>query len=144
MPDVKRSKVLPYSPAQMYALVDAIEAYPEFLPWCHKSEIIRRQDDEVHARLEVAAAGFHKSFTTCNRLQKDKMMEIRLIDGPFKHLEGFWRFDHEDGGCRISLDLEFEFAGRLLDFAFGAIFHQVAASLVEAFATRADQLYGAK
>lgn len=144
MSNISRNIVVSYTTAQMYSLVNAVEDYPRFLPWCVSSHILHRDDDEVKASLVISSAGFSKSFTTHNRLQKDKMIEIRLIDGPFKHLEGFWRFDHlSENTCRVSLDMEFELAGGLLNFAFGPIFHQMANSLVDAFEVRAKEIYGA-
>jgi ribosome-associated toxin RatA of RatAB toxin-antitoxin module len=89
----------------------------------------------------LAGGGFQKSFTTCNRLQKDKMIEIRLLDGPFRQLEGFWRFDAEGEHCQITLDLEFEFSSKLLALAFGPVFNQVANSLMDAFCKRAQHVY---
>ena len=140
---IKHSHIVDYTQAQMYDLVNSIEDYPEFLPWCKESSILSQDEDEIQARLTIAGGGFHKSFTTCNRLQKDKMIEIRLVNGPFKHLEGFWRFDTVDNGqSKISLDMEFEFAGKFLDFAFGPIFHQVSSTLVDAFSQRAIEIYG--
>jgi ribosome-associated toxin RatA of RatAB toxin-antitoxin module len=139
---ISRQAIVPFTPAQMFALVNDIGAYPEFLPWCQSSAVHHRDEDQVKATVVVASAGLHKSFTTHNLLQKDKMIEIRLVDGPFKHLEGFWRFDHNgDNSCQISFDLEFEFAGWLLDMAFGPIFHQVTNSLVDSFQERAEQIY---
>lgn len=141
---IQRSSQVPYSAAEMFQLVDAIETYPEFLPWCKDSKIISRNDDEVLATLTLAGGGFQKSFSTCNRMQRDKMIEIRLLEGPFKHLEGFWRFQptQQPKGCIITLDLEFEFAGRLISMAFAPIFNQIANSLVDAFTKRAIALYG--
>jgi ribosome-associated toxin RatA of RatAB toxin-antitoxin module len=143
MPDINKTLVVPYTCSQMYDLVNAIEQYPEFLPWCESAEIHHRDSDEVKASLVLYGAGIRKSFTTLNRLQKNKMIEIVLLDGPFKHLEGFWRFD--DVGTeksQVSLDLEFELPGGLLNFAFGPIFHQMANTLVDAFSARADDVYG--
>ena len=102
---VKRSRVVAYSCEQMYNLVDNIEQYATFLPYIHQAEVHHRDEVEVHASLAILAAGVSKSFTTRNRLQANKMIEIRLIDGPFKHLDGFWRFDEVDEGCLISFDL---------------------------------------
>lgn len=142
MTAIHRSKLVSYTPGQMYQLVNAIEDYPEFLPWCVGSEVYLRNEDEIKASLVVSGAGLHKSFTTHNRLQKDKMIEMRLVDGPFKHLEGFWRFEPiDEAACKVQFDLEFEFAGKLIDFAFGPIFHQMTNSLVDAFAERAQQVY---
>ena len=83
-----------------------------------------------------------KTFTTLNRMQKNKMIEMKLIDGPFKHLQGFWRFDAlEENGCKIALDLEFEFSNRVMSLAFGPIFSQIADSMVDAFCKRAVAVY---
>lgn len=143
MPIIHQVLVVPYGVADMYKLVNEVEGYPEFLPWCKTSEILHRDEDEIHARLMLAGGGFQKSFTTCNRLQADKMIEIRLLDGPFRQLEGFWKFDAQaNNGCQVTLDLEFEFANKLLAMAFGPVFNQVASTLVDAFSKRADQIYG--
>ena len=140
---INRHAIVAYSPGQMFDLVNDVATYPEFLPWCSSSKVISTSEDEVHAALNLSVGGLQKSFTTCNRLQKDKMIEIRLVDGPFKHLEGFWRFDEVEGkGSKISLDMEFEFAGMLLDMAIGPIFFQMANSLVDAFCKRAETVYG--
>jgi ribosome-associated toxin RatA of RatAB toxin-antitoxin module len=127
----------------MFALVDGIEAYPEFLPWCKSTRILSRSEDEVRATIELSKGGVEKAFTTCNRNQKNKMIEMRLIEGPFKRLEGFWRFDAlGDDGCKVSLDLEFEFASRILGMVVGPVFSQIANSLVDAFQQRAVDVYG--
>lgn len=139
---IKRSAVVPYSAAQMYELVNRIEDYPSFLPWCRSSQVHSRDEDEVHATLELAKGGMSKSFTTCNRLQKDKMIEVRLVSGPFRHLEGFWRFEHLDKGCHVSLDLEFEFHNNILSMAISPLFHPIANSLVDSFCQHARQIYG--
>lgn len=139
---ISRKEIVPYTSAQMYELVNQIEHYPEFIPWVASADLHHRDDDEVRASLLVEGAGLQKSFTTHNRLQKNKMIEIRLVDGPFKHLEGFWRFDPaaDEQSCQVSFDLEFEFAG-FLDFAFGPIFQQMTHSLVDRFTQRAQDLY---
>jgi len=140
---ISKSALVPYTPAQMFALVDDIEAYPRFLPWCRRSRVLSRNEDEVRATLELSKGGVEKAFTTCNRNQKDKMIEIRLLDGPFKRLDGYWRFDAlGEDGCKISLDLEFEFASRMLDMVVGPVFSQIANSLVDAFMKRAVDVYG--
>lgn len=141
---VKRSRVVPYSCEQMYNLVNEVEHYGEFLPYFSQSEVHHRDEDEVQATLVVAAAGMSKSFTTRNRLQKNKMIEIRLVDGPFSHLEGFWRFDEVPEGCQISFDLEFDFAGRMLSMLIGPVFEQVSNKMVDAFCDRAKEVYGAR
>lgn len=144
MPIVHQSLAVPHSITEMYQLVDRVEDYADFLPWCKESQVLSRNEDEVHATLVLAGGGFQKSFTTRNRLQKNKMIEIHLVDGPFQNLEGFWRFDPlENHSCQVTLDLEFEFSNKLLALAFGPIFHQVANTLMESFCKRAEQIYGA-
>lgn len=142
---VKRQQTVPYSPAQMYGLVNAIESYPDFVPACKEAEILSQDEDEIRAKLLFAHGAIHKSFTTSNRLQHNKMIEIKLLDGPFRHLEGFWLFEAEgENQCKIVFDLEFEFASRLLSFAFEPFFHQVTNKLVDVFVKRADEVYSAR
>lgn len=142
MTTVKKSREVNYSCEQMFGLVNAIENYAEFLPYCSESVVHHRDEDEVQATLVIGAAGMSKSFTTRNRLQLNKMIEIRLVDGPFSHLEGFWRFDETDKGCIISFDLEFEFAGRMFSMLLGPVFEQVTDKMVDAFCDRAGAVYG--
>jgi len=143
MPDINKYAEVPYTPAEMYDLVNDIEKYPEFLPWCKGAEVIVDNDDERHATLILSAAGMEHSFTTMNLLQKHKMIEMRLLNGPFKHLEGFWRFElHGDNGCKVCFDLEFEFISTLISLMVGPIFHQVLSTLVDAFVKRAEEIYG--
>ncbi len=140
---ISKSALVSYAAGDMYALVDDVGSYHKFLPWCRASRELSRNEDEVHGEIEVAYGGMHKSFTTCNRLQKNKMIEIRLVNGPFRHLEGFWRFDAlSQEACKVSLDLDFEFHNRLVGLAFGPVFNQISNSLVDAFCERARQVYG--
>ncbi len=143
MTSVKKSRIVPFSCEQMYNLVNDVERYEDFLPYFSKSLVHHRDEDEVQATLVIAAAGMSKSFTTRNRLQANKMIEIRLVDGPFSHLEGFWRFDEVPEGCNISFDLEFDFAGRMFSMFLGPVFEQVTDKMVDAFCDRAKDLYGA-
>jgi ribosome-associated toxin RatA of RatAB toxin-antitoxin module len=139
---VKKSRVVNFSCEQMYTLVNDVERYAEFLPFFSHSEVHHRDADEVQATLVIVAAGMSKSFTTRNRLQTNKMIEIRLVDGPFSHLEGFWRFDEVPEGCHISFDLEFDFAGKMLSMLLGPVFEQVTDKMVDAFCERAQAIYG--
>jgi ribosome-associated toxin RatA of RatAB toxin-antitoxin module len=143
MTTVNRNAIVPYSAAQMYALVDDIARYPEFLPWCAEAREISRTPDEVQATLTLQWKGFSKNFTTRNLLQPHKMMEIRLVDGPFKHLEGFWQFTPlGDQGSKVQLALEFEFSNHFISLAFSKVFEQISLQLVQAFCTRAVDVYG--
>lgn len=138
---VHRERTVSYSCEQMYNLVNDVEAYCTFLPYCEQSVVHHRDEDEVQATLVIGAAGMSKSFTTRNRLQANKMIEIRLVDGPFNHLEGFWRFDELANGCKVSFDLEFEFAGAMFSMLLGPIFDQVMNKIVDAFCERAEAVY---
>lgn len=142
MPFIQHSLEVPYNVSEMYKLVNHIEKYSEFLPWCTKSSVISQDEDSIQACLTLAGGGLSKSFTTSNRLQKNKLIEISLINGPFKHLEGYWSFETTSRGSRINLNLEFEFSTRLLALAFSPIFEKVANTLVQAFSERAKQIYG--
>lgn len=142
---VNRQALVPFTPAQMYVLVDDIARYSEFLPWCASSQEISRTHEEVQASLTLQWKGLSKTFTTRNLLQPHKMMEIRLVNGPFKHLEGFWKFSPlGESGCKVELSLEFEFANHLISLAFGKVFEQISQQLVTAFCERAEQVYGKK
>lgn len=138
---VKKSRTVPYSCEQMYNLVNDIEAYADFLPYFSSGVIHHQDEDEIQATLSISAAGMSKSFTTRNRLQINKMIEMRLVDGPFSHFEGFWRFDEATEGCVVSLDLEFHFAGRIFSMLLGPVFEQVTETLVDAFCERAAKIY---
>lgn len=140
---VSRSALVAYAASEMYALVDDIKTYPNFLPWCKTATILSRDEDEVRASIELARGGIQKSFTTCNRLQHNKMIEMRLVEGPFRHLEGFWRFDAlGERACKVSLDMDFEFSNKLVGMAIGPVFNQIVNSLVDAFCARAVDVYG--
>ncbi|WJW76449.1 type II toxin-antitoxin system RatA family toxin [Thiohalobacter sp. IOR34] len=140
---IRRSALVPYTPEEMFALVSDIESYPRFLPWCRSARVLERKDDEVRATIEIAKGSLHKAFTTLNREQPGKMIEMRLVEGPFRRLEGFWRFDPlGEAACKVSLDLEFDFENRMLAMVIGPVFSQIADSLVDAFHQRAVEVYG--
>ena len=140
---IQRTALVMYSPHQMFELVDNIEDYPRFLPWCRESHIIHRDDKEVEASLEIAWSGIHKNFTTRNHLYPNERIDIVLVQGPFRHLEGHWRFIAVgDRGCKVNLELEFELTGHFLDRIFQPIFHHIANSLVDFFCKRAVEVYG--
>jgi len=143
VPSISKSALVHYSAADMFALVDDVPAYKDFLPWCGGSEELSRVGDEVKASVVIAISGLNKAFTTLNRLQQNKMIEIALIDGPFKHLHGFWRFDAlAEDACKISFSLEYEFSNRLLGMAVGPVFSQIANSMLDSFCQRAEDIYG--
>lgn len=142
MANVSRSALVPFSSEQMFALVDDVPAYTEFLPWCNKATEHTRTSNEVEASIQIAKGSINKAFRTRNVLQKPGQIEMQLIDGPFKHLHGFWRF-HElkPGACKVSLDLDYEFSNPVIAMAVGPIFNQVANTLVDSFVQRARACY---
>lgn len=144
MTTITRSSLVLYTPDQMFDLVNDVEAYPSFLPWCRDSNIISKTDDEISASLDLAKGGIHHVFSTRNELVPGKSIDIKLIDGPFQHLEGHWQFGMigDNQGCRIQLDMDFEFSNRLISMALGPIFTQISGSLVDAFCKRAQEIYG--
>ncbi len=144
MTTITRNSLVTYTPQEMYDLVNDIEAYPTFLPWCRDSKIISKTDDVICASLDLAKGGIHHVFSTRNKLDPGKSIDIELIDGPFRHLEGHWEFGMigDNQGCRIQLDMDFEFSNRIIDIALGPIFTQISGSLVEAFCKRAHEIHG--
>jgi ribosome-associated toxin RatA of RatAB toxin-antitoxin module len=127
----------------MFDLVADIPSYPRFLPWCGGARVLTREDDAVTASIDIAYHGVHRTFTTRNLLQRDKMMEIRLLDGPFSYLQGFWSFAAlGEQASKITLDLEFEVANRVVATVLTPVFSSVANQMVDSFHRRARALYG--
>jgi ribosome-associated toxin RatA of RatAB toxin-antitoxin module len=140
---VSKSALVSHSAADMYALVNDIESYPRFLPWCRSTEVLSRNQEEIRATIEIAKGSLSKTFTTQNRLRPEKMIEIHLLDGPFRRLEGAWQFQElRADTCKISLDLEFEFSNPLIRMTIGPIFSHIADTMVDAFCKRAREVYG--
>jgi coenzyme Q-binding protein COQ10 len=143
MTAIHRSAIVPYSATRMFELVADIPAYPQFLPWCGGARIVSAQGDEVIASIDIAYGSVHKTFTTRNLMQRHKMLEMRLIEGPFSYLQGFWRFDaFGEEACKISLDLQFEVANKLASLVLTPVFSSIANQLVDSFHRRAVALYG--
>jgi ribosome-associated toxin RatA of RatAB toxin-antitoxin module len=142
MANVKRSALVPYSTEQMFALVNDIGAYSEFLPWCRSTIVHERTAESVEASIEIAKGTMNKAFRTQNMLQAPEKIEMQLIDGPFKHLHGYWRFSPlNDKACKVSLDLDYEFSNKVISLAIAPIFNQIANTLVDSFVQRAKQHY---
>ena len=144
VPIVSRTAIVNYTADQMFRLVTDIEAYPEFLPWCRSARArAGEEQDTTVATLEVARGPIRQSFTTCNRNTLAKSVQMQLVDGPFKYLEGCWQFKPLTGdGARVSLEIEFEFSNMLVRRAFGKVFADVTGELVDAFCRRAAAIYG--
>lgn len=142
---VERCALVPYSSQEMFRLVDDVESYPDFLPWCSDAVIEEQDGDTTVATLELHKGGVTKRFTTRNARTPYSAIDLALVGGPFRSLSGGWRFqDLGEGGCKVSLELEFVFDSRLADLMFGPFFEDTCRSLVDAFTRRAAETYGAR
>lgn len=142
MRKVQRSALVQYSAAQMYSLVDDVESYPQFLPWCRSTTLHSRVGSVVEATLELHRAEMSKHFRTRNTATGTHCIDMQLVDGPFRHLAGRWLFTQlGDAGSKVSLDLEFEFSNAAMDLIFGVFFEETCNTLVDAFTRRADFVF---
>lgn len=142
MREVRRSALLPYPPAQLYALVTDVERYPEFLPWCTAATIVAEQEDLVTVTLGMSSGFARASFTTRNRLVPERSVTMSLVEGPFDHLEGRWEFlPIGDAGTRAELCVSFATHGLIGTLAIGPAFEEICNHLVDAFARRARQVF---
>ncbi len=142
MHHICKTAVLPYSAGQVMALIEDIRSYPQFLPWCGRTRVIQDRDEEVVAEITISHGAFGKSFTTKNRYQRPKLAEVRLVNGPFRFLEGLWQLEPDPKGTKVTLDMRFEFASRLVGAFLEPIFKQAAETMVQRFAQRARAVYG--
>jgi len=140
---VEKSVLVGHSAAQMYALVENVEAYPQFLPWCSGAEVRPLAAHRAVATLHVNYHGLRQHFTTQNRMEQAALIEMKLVNGPFKHLDGFWRFvPLAEEACKIEFRLSYELSGKLMEKIAGPVFGHIANTFVEAFVKRAVTLYG--
>ncbi|MBA3987774.1 type II toxin-antitoxin system RatA family toxin [Aliidiomarina maris] len=143
MPQIERTILVPYSCQQMFDLVNDIEAYPQFVPGCSGARVLDQQGARIDAELHISKAGIKQSFATRNTLHEAHRVDLELLSGPFKSLQGAWHFEALDGdACKVTLRLNFEFSSKMLQFAFGKVFNEVNRRMVDAFAQRARVVYG--
>ena len=143
MPQISRTALVPYSAEQMYQLVNDVQSYPQFLPGCTGSRILESTPGQMTAAVDVSKAGISKTFTTRNQLTSNQSILMNLVDGPFKKLfGGFTPLSQE--ACRIEFHLDFEFTNKLIELAFGRVFKELAANMVQAFTVRAKEVYSAR
>jgi len=143
MTEISKTTLVPYTSEEMYVLVNDIESYPIFLPWCTEAKILSQQEDSLTAKLSMALGKIKQSFTTENTMQDGSRIDMQLIEGPFKHLTGYWRFIQEDDqSCHIHLHMHFEFKSKIIKHTLGKAFYKVMDTLVESFVQRAQQIYG--
>lgn len=143
MASFARSLQVPYGPEKMFDLVDRIEDYPEFLPWCVGSDVVRGNGTDVEATLHLKRGPISHRFTTANRHDRDGMrIDVRLARGPLSSLAGTWRFTERPGGSEISFEIDYAFSSRAMDKLLGPLFATVYERMVDAFGKRADEVYG--
>lgn len=140
---VEKTVLIERTPAQMFDLVDRVEEYPQFLPWCGGTELHERTDTRTVATLHINYHGLKSHFSTENDKEAPSWMSIRLRDGPLKQMDGLWRFiPLGDSACKIEFRLHYEFSNKLLEKALGPVFNHIANTFVESFVKRANQRYG--
>jgi ribosome-associated toxin RatA of RatAB toxin-antitoxin module len=132
-----------FSANQMYVLVNDIETYPDFLPWCTGANIISNSENTLTASISISIGKIKKIFTTFNTMQQGALINMKLLKGPFKELNGQWEFQNNtEGGSTVSLEMQFEFKNKLLKYTFGTVFKKIMGSLVDSFIERARTVYG--
>jgi ribosome-associated toxin RatA of RatAB toxin-antitoxin module len=140
---VEKSVLVHHTPDQMFRLVDAVEQYPQFLPWCGGTEVISRDENITRAKIHIDYHHIKQDFTTENVKDVPHAMKITLVEGPFKNLDGVWRFiPLGEQACKVEFTLHYEFSSRLLDALFSRVFHYIADTFVDAFVKRAEVVYG--
>lgn len=140
---VEKSVLIERSARQMFDLVDCCEDYPQFLPWCSKTDLRFRDEHKTVATLHINYHSVKTHFTTENDKSAGDLMSIRLVDGPFRRLEGEWRFRAlAENACKIEFRLHYEFSSRVFEKIIGPVFNHIANTFVEAFVRRAEQIYG--
>ena len=143
MKRVARSAIVEHAAAAVYSIVEDIESYPEFLPWCRAAKVLERSPTRTVATLTVGVRGIRQSFTTENVNRPGREIDLRLLEGPFKRFAAAWQFTPlGEGAARIEFSMEYEFSSRVLGRALEPLFDNIADTMVTAFSRRADQLYG--
>ena len=143
MQRVRKSVLVPHSAGEMFALVDNVLDYPQFLPWCGGSAILEEHENGKTARVDIDYHGVRAHFTTANENRPPEAITVTLKDGPFRHLHGEWRFTAlSDDACKVEFELGYEFASHLLERVVGPVFAHIANTFVDAFVRRAERLHG--
>jgi len=139
---VEKTVLVPHSAEQMFVLVDRVDEYPKFLPWCGGASITELDGAKVHATVHIDYHHLKQSFTTENERTPPYQITMTLLHGPFKHMDGSWNFiPLSDSACKIEFSLHYEFSNKLLEKMVGPVFHYIANSFVDAFIHRAEKVY---
>ena len=145
MRSVDKSVLVRYSAQQMYDLVERIEDYPKFLPWCGGVAILQREPARTLAKIDIDFHGVRAHFTTANRNRPPERIVVELVNGPFRRLDGTWQFlGLEPDACKVEFKLDYEFATPVLEALIGPVFSRIANSFVDAFVKRAAAVYGSR
>ena len=143
MRSVKKSVLVPYAAAQMFELVDRVDLYPQFLPWCGGTQVLEQGENRKTARIDIDYHGVRASFTTLNDNTPPTLIVVKLKDGPFRTLHGEWRFrELRADACKVEFDLTYDFSTGLLDRVIGPVFNHIATTFIDAFVQRAEAVYG--
>lgn len=139
---VEKSVLIMRTPAQMFELVDRVEEYPQFLPWCGGTDLISRSDDHTAARIYINYHGIKAQFATENTKEPPHLMKIAFREGPFRRLDGSWRFIAlGDAGCKVEFRLNYEFSSTVLEKVLGPVFGHIVKTFVDSFVKRANHVY---
>jgi ribosome-associated toxin RatA of RatAB toxin-antitoxin module len=139
MPTVSKSVLVEHSAQRMFDLVDRVEDYPEFLPWCGGTTVLERTPTTLVSRIDIDFHGVRAHFTTANRNERPLRIVISLQDGPFRALDGAWRFRSlKPEACKVEFHLRYDFASRVLEGLIGPVFNHIATTFIDAFVKRAD------
>jgi ribosome-associated toxin RatA of RatAB toxin-antitoxin module len=140
---VQKTVLLAFSAEQMFALVEKVEDYPAFLPWCGGVEVKQRSPEKLVATISIAYHGIKQSFTTENQNTAPRHMQMKLVEGPFSQLDGQWHFKPlREDACKVEFELHYEFSSKVLEKLIGPVFTIIANSFVESFCKRAEEVYG--
>ena len=144
MVTIKKTVLVAHSAEQMFELVDNVEKYPDFLPWCSKTEVLKREGNQLEAMLHMDYMKVRQAFGTRNTNNPPQEIKMQLLTGPFKHLDGTWRFTPLCGGksCKIDFLLNYEFSSVVLSKLIGPVFGHVSGSLINWFIKEANNRYG--
>ena len=146
MKKLLKSVLIWYTPEEMFRLVTDVDQYVHFLPWCNHSKVLQFNDQGMDAEVGIGVAGVSQIFVTQNTHILNHQIQMKLVQGPFSNLDGTWTFDpvgnNSQLACKVTLSLEYGFSSATLAAVVGPVFDKIAASLVDAFVKRAEQVYG--
>jgi len=139
---ISKSVITPYTPAQMYALVSDVANYKNYLPWCPSSEVLKTDGNKIVGRVDISYLKVKAHFTTENINTLNERIDMNLVDGPFKHLQGHWKFTPlGENGCKVEFKLDYKFSNFIIEKVIGTVFEIVIKSIVDSFVKKAHEIY---